>query len=203
MTRRLLALVVGAVVPVLSACGGSEIAGGRTVMAEPRDPLAMRLAGASDQLSDADSESLATGKPYSSSFAGAMHRIMRDLNDEDVSLETWIRQSKVRLKAMYRSLTVLQGRNATLEDREVAGVLDGLHKRQLRIADAMSELRAQIVNGGSEHEISKAGRAVDRAAERAREHANKLLRDMGPYLDSDDVVEGLRERYDEWYGSAP
>ncbi|HWK30113.1 MAG TPA: hypothetical protein VNS09_26315 [Solirubrobacter sp.] len=160
-----------------------------TAIASSPDPVGMKLAGQSDQLSDRDARLLDQHGSLGNRFSTTVTRVIDDYGDTKIGYSEWIASSKQRLRNADRALSAMRNRTADITDSDVQVQLRRLDKARTGIHTALSRLLGVVRDGQADSE-PRIQRLVDRRVAAYQRVTRDLRTLMEPYL-SDEQKEQL------------
>lgn len=164
-------------------------------IAEAPDPVGMKLAGKSDQLSSSDTELLRDWSPVGARFGVFIDRVLADYNDQSVSGPTWVSSTKKRLRQADRAMGVMRRRASRFEDPAVKAQVVRLNRARSNTLSAFRRLLGAVEDGrtGDEDRATDLVNRRLRQYRRAGQHTFDLMR---PYYSAEELrkIEKLREQ---------
>ena len=145
------------------------------------DPLGMKFAGQSDQISAKNAQLMNAHKEPASRFDSLMGGILDDYIDKKVHSTAWLQTSRSRLAEADGLLAEMTANVAQITDTDVRDELRAYDQTRADLKAAFNDL-ARAVDSGTRSEEGIAQRVVDERFA-SYERANQRGRDMTePYL---------------------
>jgi hypothetical protein len=145
------------------------------------DPVGMKLAGHSDQLSRNDADILNERGALGVRFGTLITQILVDYRDENITAQVWINSSRKRLAQADKALSGLTQRTRSISDPDVRAELEAYDRTRAELHAASSRLVSNVDDGAVNAE-ERTQQLVDRrlgAFRRVNRHLSDL---MDPYL---------------------
>jgi hypothetical protein len=153
------------------------------------DPVGMKLAGQSDQLSDVDADMLNERGPLGVRFGTMVTRVIEDYRDQRVTADVWIASTRTRLQRADRALSGLRQRTDSISDAPVRRQLERFDDARAATLVALNRLLRNVRDGDVDAE-GRTQRLVDRRIAAYQRTSRHLYDLMEPYL-SDETKELL------------
>ena len=147
------------------------------------DPVGMKLAGKSDQISESDKDAFGSRLLASKGFLAATSPVIADYGNGKISNEAWVATTQGRLRAASRALTDEREKTARIDDPAVRQQWVKQDVARARVLAGLQRLLRAVLGTGS---LTSAENATDRALNAARADWRRHWELLRPYASAEE-----------------